>query len=245
MRRPVAWGDYASRLLSCALLFLTGFVLVANSPFAMRMRNDIPLSLWGFDGPQSIALIVAAVLSVIPLLAGPAFLGTFLTCGWLMSGMGAYWWTLIPWDEWITDSGFPTSTPPGLTDFILVAGPALVATLHVILARVSRLRRDAKERGVDEEETRRAAAAAFLTGGATLVLAFGLAAVLWLLLGGGLGSVQWGLVGLPALVVCAAVTCAAWAISTRRARKLALRRPSPDAADRAGRARSRGRRSPS
>ncbi|MEA3199805.1 MAG: hypothetical protein QOE90_1233 [Thermoplasmata archaeon] len=231
MRRPLPWGDYASRALSCALLFVTGFALLSESTFALRMRNDIPFSLGGLDGPQSIALIVAGVISVIPLLAGPAFLGVFLACGWLISGLGAYWWTTIPWDELLNDGQFPGGIPAGLLDYALVAGPAMIATLHVVLSRVSRLRSDARARGIDPDESRRAAAAAFLAGAGTLVAAFALSAVFWWLMASGALTSLGGLPrGVPALVLGAAVVCAGWALATKRVRLGRVRVPKVAAA---------------
>lgn len=215
--RPIPWLDYASRLLSCALLFATGFALLSTSTFALRMRNDVPLHIAGLTGPQSIALVISAALSVIPLLAGPAFLGALLVCGWLMSGMGAYWWTTIAWDNLIHESDFTSNVPPTFLNYALVAGPAVIATLHVVLARVSRLRRDCKARGVDPDEARVAAAASFLSGAGTLLVALALSATLWALLATGALTRLHGLpVGIPALLLCAAVVCAAWAIATRR-----------------------------
>lgn len=221
MKRPVAWGDYASRLLACALLFGSSFALLAQSTFAFRMRNDVPLTVSGMDGVHSLAFVLALALALVPLVAGPAFLRALLVCGWIASGIGSYWWTTVPWDELITDSNFPAQGfDPSLMDYVLAAGPALIATLYVILARVSRVRKECKERGVDHDEATRAAAAAFLTGAAALACSLAFAGALWALLAtGALRTAARAVpVGVPAILLAAALGGGAWILLSKRVR---------------------------
>jgi hypothetical protein len=216
--KPRAWGDYTSRGLASLLLFGAGFALFSTSTFVLRMRNDIPLSFAGLDGPQSLALILAGLLSIIPILMGRRFLGAFLVCGWIVTGIGGYWWTTIPWDELITDSDFPSSLAPGFWDYALVAGPALITTLYVVLARVSQVRADAKGRGIEAGEASRAASVAFLTGAVAIVLSLVFVTGMWMVLS--FGVPMWSRIplptGIPALLLCAAVVVLAWFVGTRR-----------------------------
>lgn len=215
-RRARPWGDYLLRALACLLLFATGFGLLSTSTFALRMRDDIPPFVPGLDGPQGLALVMALALSLIPLIAGRRFLRTYLLSSFLMSGIGAYWWSSIPWDELITDSDFPASHPPGVMDFALVASPVFLAAFYVALSRVSVVRVDYKNRGVDADEAKRAAAASFLAGAAALVVTTAMSLVLWLALANGWFLIDHPLKGVPAVVTAGGLVAAAWIVSGRR-----------------------------
>lgn len=227
------WTAYALRILSCALLFASGYVLLSGSTFGVRMREDLPSG--------AIALALSAVLSLLPLLFGRRFLGAFLVSAFLMSGIGAYWWTTIPWDEFIKDSGFPSGTPPGFADFLLVASPTLIAGFYATTSRASTLMADLKNRGADADEARRAAGQSFLSGAALLVLCAGLAAALWGLMA---SRVIFDLAapvptGVPAIVIVAALVTVAYALIANRLPPLdprAWRSPEKAAAAKAAKA---------
>lgn len=238
------WGDYALRIFCCALLFMSGYSLLLGSTFALRLRDDVP------GGVASVASLVAVVLSVLPLLAGRRFLGVFLFSSFLLSGIGAYWWTLIPWDELVAERNFVTSEPPDFWRYLHVASPLVVAVLYVAASRASRLRAEYLRRGADAHEVSRASAASFLAGMGALVVTMTLAGVLWMLLASGFVLRPPSVLprGLPMLLAAGAVVALVWALATGQLRKQPVardvRRPSKDAAGRAGLARSLGRRSP-
>lgn len=249
-RKPRPILDYLLRLVACVLLFGVGFGLLATSTFALRMRDDVPAFVPGLDGPQSIALVLSALLAFLPLVAGRRFLAVFIVSGLLVSGLGGYWWTSVPWDELITESNFPAPEPPELVDFAFVAAPVVIAAFYVAGARASQLRADYLRRGADRTEAAKASAAGYLSGVAAFTLASGLALLLWALLAEGtLLRVANGFPrGIPAFVFTAALGAIVYAILGNRVRRRALarvRRPSSGAAGRAAPERSPARKSPS
>lgn len=245
---PRPWGAYALRLLCSLLMFASGFALLAGSTFAMRMRPDVPGFVPGLSGPQSIALVLAAVLSLLPLLLGRRYLGALVVSAFLLSGLGAYWWTTVPWDELITASNFPTSQKPRLMDYALVASPAVIAGFYAVVSHASVLRADLRRRGAEREQAMRASCASFLAGAGLLVLGGAMTVGLWTLMASGaaFGLAPAGLRGVPAIIVASALVAVAYALVMPRTRGGAtLRRPWSAAARLAALARSRAQRSPS
>lgn len=218
MRTSRPWSAYALRLLCSGLLFASGYVLLAQSTFALRMRNDAPIGL--------LILVVAAVLSFLPLLFGRRFLAAFLVSGFLLSGIGAYWWTTIPWDEFIRDNGFPAARAPRMLDYALIASPAIVAAFYAAVSRPSLLRADLRNRGADPEEISRASCVSFVSGAALLVFCGALATLLWGLMASGLvfAAIAPIPTGIPALVIVAALVAVAWAIFARRVPRFRVRK---------------------
>lgn len=208
--RARPWSAYALRVLCSGLLFVTGYALLAGSTFALRMRGDLPV--------QTLVLALAAILAFVPLLCGRKFLGAFLVSAFLLSGIGAYWWTTIPWDEFIKDSGFPTSEKPQVLDYALVASPAILAAFYAAISRPSLLHADLKARGADPDEIRRAASISFLSGAALILVCGALAFTLWSLMAAGVvfAAVAPVPTGVPALVLVAALVTVAWALLARR-----------------------------
>lgn len=246
LARP--WLDYALRVLCCALLFVSGYLLLSGSTFALRMRNDVPGFVPGLNGPQSIALVLATVLAFLPILAPRRFLRAFMASSVLLAGIGGYWWTTIPWDELITDSGFPATTSPGLLDYALVASPAVLAAFYAVVSRPSRLRADLVNRGAEPAEALKAASASFLAGSALLVACGALAFGLWALMASGaiFEAVAPLPTGVPAIVIAAALVTVAYALLSGRVPLASLvRRPSSGARRPGVLARIRARRSPS
>lgn len=242
------WTDYMLRVLCCGLLFVSGFLLLAGSTFALRMRNDIPGFVPGLTGPQSISLALALVLAFAPLLSSKRFLARFMLSSFIVTGIGGYWWTTIPWDELITDSGFPATTAPGLIDYALVASPAVLTAFYAVVSRPSRLRADLLNRGAEPGEAARAASASFLAGAALLVACGGLAVGLWALMASGaiFEAVAPLPTGVPAIVLAAALVTVAYAlISGRVPLAGVVRRPSSAGGRPGVLARIRARRSPS
>lgn len=203
MKRPRPWGDYSLRVLACVLLLVTGYVLVSRSTFGLRLRDDVPPFIPGLGGAEGAALVLAAVLATLPLLMGKRFLGAFLVSAFILTGIGAYWWTTIPWDELVTESDFATPDAPGLQDHLLVLAPAFIAAFYACVSRASVLRADYLARGAESDEARRAAAASFLAGTAALVMSSAMAgALMWMITRRELTGVP-GLRGVPALVAAA------------------------------------------
>lgn len=204
------WTAYALRILCCVLLFITGYVLLASSTFAVRMRQDVPAT--------AIALLLAALLGFMPLLNPRRFLRLMLVSAFLLSGIGGYWWTTIPWDEFVKDSGFPSRTPPTLTDYLLVAAPPLIAAFYAITSRASVLMADLKNRGADAHEIQRAAGTSFLSGAALLLVCASLAAALWTMMATGvlLRPAIPLPTGVPAVMLAAAVVTVGYAIVAKR-----------------------------
>lgn len=250
-RQARPWGDYLLRGLACILLFGSGFSLLATSTFALRMRDDVPPLVPGLAGVEGLAVIIAAVLAFIPLLMGRRFLGAFLVSAFLLSGIGAYWWTLIPWDELITESDFVTQTSPDWWRYFQVATPLVAAVLYVVASRSSRMRAEYRNRGADPSEISHAAASSFLAGMGVLVVTLAFTGGLWQLLATGalLAPPPWVPRGIPALVMAAALVALAWALMSKRVgldgTPAWVTRPWTAAAGLAARARSRGRKSPS
>lgn len=214
------WSAYALRILCSSLLFISGYLLLVNSTFALRLRNDVPV--------HGIVIGVAAVLSFFPLLLGRRYLGGLLVSAFLLAGIGGYWWTTIPWDEFVKDSGFPATERPDLLDYALVASPAIIAAFYAAVSRPSLLRADLKNRGADLDEIRRAASVSFLSGAALLVFCGALAFALWALMSTGLVfRAVAPVTGVPALILVAALVTVAWALLTRRVPRFRLRARSP------------------
>lgn len=251
MKRAVPWGDYALRALACILLFISGALLTMQSTFALRLRSDVPATVSGFDAGQGIALAITAALSLVPLLFGRRFLGAFLVSAFIITGIGAYWWTTIPWDELVTESDFTAGRAPRVIDYALTLAPVFIAAFYAAVSRASVLKADYLRRGADADEARRAAAASFLAGSAALVLSTLLTAALVALLASGMLRGIPGLVGVPALVVVGLLVVLAYIFGSGSfvvGRKAAKARPE-DAkreADAAGKAATgRRRRAPS
>lgn len=200
------WSAYALRILCCALMFVSGYALLTESTFAVRMRNDLPVG--------GIVIALAGALAFFPLLTGRHYLGALLVSAFILSGMGAYWWTTIPWDELIKDSGFPTTLKPTILDYALVASPAIIAAFYGVVSRPSVLRADLKERGADAHEARRAAVTSFLSGATLLVVCGALAGALWWLMASGLIFNAFAPMptGVPALVIVSALVVVAYAL---------------------------------
>lgn len=204
MKNARPWGDYVLRILACLLLAVTGFILVAKSTFALRLRDDVP------GGAQTVALALTAVLSLLPLAFRKRFLGAFLVSAFLLTGIGAYWWTTIPWDELVTESDFTAGTPPRTLDYALTLAPVFIAAFYAAVSRASILRADYLRRGADPDEARHAAAASFLAGAVALVLSTVMTAILVAALASGAVQGLPGLVGVPALIVAALLVVLAY-----------------------------------
>lgn len=234
------WGDYAFRLVACALLFASAFGLLAQSTFAHRLRDDM--------APTTLALAIAGVLALVPLLFGRRFLGAFLVSAFLATLTGAYWWTKVSWDELVSESNFNVVEPAGLWDYVLVATPAMVAVFYVAASRASRLKAEYRNRGVDPSQVTRAACASYLAGVFVFLVVTALSLGFWIVLASGALFDAFALMptGVPAIVLAAAALTAAIALGAGRLPKprLPLTRPSKDAAGRGALARTRGRKSP-
>lgn len=242
-RRP--WGDYAFRVLACALLFVSAYGLLAQSTFAHRLRDDAGVA--GLSGAQAIALVLAAVLAFLPLLAPRRFLGAFLWSGGVATLVGAYWWTKVSWDELVSESNFNVMEPPGLADYVLVATPALIAVFYVAASRASRLKAEYRGRGVDERQVTRAACASYLHGVVVFLAVTAISLGFWAVLTSGalFGVFSLMPTGVPAIVLAAAALTAGIALGAGRLPTPKLTRPSKDGEGRGVLARIRGRRSPS
>lgn len=204
------WTAYLLRILSCLLMFLSAYALLSGSTFALRMRNDLPV--------QTLVLAVSALLAFFPLLLARGFLGGLLVSAFLVAGLGGYWWTTVPWDELVKDSGFPTPKRPALLDYALVASPAVVAAFYAVVSRPSVLRADLKNRGADMDEIRRASAASFFSGAMLLVVCGGLSVALWALMASGLVFAAFAPIptGVPAIILVAALVTVAYGLLARR-----------------------------
>lgn len=235
------WADYAARVLACALLFVSAFGLLAQSTFASRLRDDAP------GGSFALALALAGVLALLPLLFGKRFLGAFLVSGFLASGIGAYWWTRVSWDELVTESNFTADAPPGLADYVLVAAPALLALFYVAASRASRVKAEYRNRGVDPRQVTRAACVSYLAGVVVFLAVTAVSLAFWALLASDALFEAAAAVptGVPALVLAAAALTVGIALGAGRFPRPTLRRPSRVAAGLAALARILTRRSPS
>ena len=244
------WGDYAFRVLACALLFGSAFGLLSESTFAYRLRDDAPAA-GGLTGSQTLALAIAATLAILPLLAGKRFLGVFLASSFVAAGMGSYWWTKVSWDELVTETDFTVSEGATVWDYTLVALPALVAVFYVAASRASRLRAEYRARGLDEEQVRRAAWSSWIAGVGLFLGVTAMSLAFWSVLASGVlfATMSQFPTGVPALVAAAALLTVAIALGAGRLPKpdppSFLTRPWRAAAGLAARARSRGRKSPS
>lgn len=221
--RSRPWSAYLLRVLCSVLMFVSGYILLGSSTFALRLRNDVPV--------QSIVVALAGVLSFLPLLLGRKYLGGLLVSAFLLSGIGGYWWTTIPWDAFIKDSGFPAQEAPDLLDYALVASPAVICAFYAAVSRPSVLSADLKNRGADADEIGRAACVSFLSGAALLVLCGALAFALWALMSTGIVFAAAAFVptGIPALVLVAALGAVSWALFTRRLPRFRHRSAPPEA----------------
>lgn len=205
------WSAYLLRILCSTLLFISGYALLANSTFALRLRGDVPV--------HAIVIVVAALLSYLPLAFGRRYLGMMLVSAFLISGIGAYWWTTIPWDEFFKENDFVTEQKPRILDYALVASPAVIAAFYAAVSRASLLRADLKNRGADADEVARAASASFLSGAMLLLVCGALAGALWALMATGLVFRAFAPIptGIPALIFVAALVAVAWLLLTQRA----------------------------
>lgn len=204
------WLAYALRILCCALMFLSAYSLLVGSTFAMRMRQDFPV--------QSLVVALSVILAFSPLLAGRRYLGALLISAFLISGIGGYWWTTIPWDEFVKDSEFPTAQRPGFLEYALVATPAVVAAFYAVVSRPSLLRADLVNRGVEPQEIRSAMTMSFLSGAALLVFCGGLTMVMWQLMSSGIVFAALAPIpqGIPAIILVAALASVAYALLAGR-----------------------------
>ncbi|HUR67721.1 MAG TPA: hypothetical protein VM370_00615 [Candidatus Thermoplasmatota archaeon] len=238
MKKSRPWSAYLLRLVCCALLFGSAYSLLSQSTFTLRMRNDFPVG--------TLVLAVSAAVAFLPILFGKRYLGALVASAILVSAIGGYWWTTIPWDELVKDSGFPATTRPQLLDYVMVAAPAIVVAFYAIASRPSTLHTDLTNRGADPDEIRSAAATSFLAGAALLVVCGALAFALWWLMAGGAMFAAMGRVpvGIPALVLVAALGTVAYAIFAGRLPRPALRKPrAPVAAAPSGEGRAAKKRS--
>lgn len=219
MSKARPWSAYLLRILCSVLMFLSGYALLASSTFAYRLRDDVPV--------QAILLALSAFLAFLPLAFGRRYLGALLVSAFLLSGIGAYWWTTIPWDEFFKESNFATEQKPRLMDYALVASPAIVCAFYAAVARASLLRADLTNRGADPDEVARAASASFLSGAVLLVVCGALAAALWTLMATGLVFVAVAPIptGVPALILVAALVSVAWLLLSQRAPRSRPRAP--------------------
>lgn len=204
MKDARPWGDYGLRVLACLMLGVTGYVLVAQSTFGLRLRDDVP------GGVQTVAIVLTTVLSLLPLAFRKRFLGAFLVSAFLLTGIGAYWWTTVPWDELVTESDFTAGRPPKPLDYALSMAPVFIAAFYAAVSRASVLRADYLRRGADADEARRAAAASFLAGATALVLSTAMTGLLVAALATGAVQGVRGLVGLPAIVLAGLVIVLAY-----------------------------------
>ena len=207
-RNAIPWGDYLLRVVACLLLAVTGFILVAQSTFALRLRDDVP------GGARTVGLVLTGVLSTLPLLFRKRFLGAFLVSSFILTGVGAYWWTTIPWDELVTESDFTAGRPPGPLDYALTLAPVFIAAFYAAVSRASVLRADYLRRGADPAEAKRAAAASFLAGAVALVLSTVMTAALVAALASGVVSGVDSIVGIPALVLAGLLIVLAYVLGS-------------------------------
>lgn len=236
--RPIArrpWTSYALRVLCCVLMFLSGYALLSGSTFALRMRGDLPV--------KSIVVVLAGFFAFFPLARPRHYLRWLIVAAFVFTLIGGYWWTTIPWDELIKDSGFPTAQKPTLIDFALVATPAIVVAFFVVASRPSIMHADLRARGADADEALAAAAVSFLAGAVLLVICGALAIAMWLFMSAGLASALAAPIprGVPALIVVGALGTLSYAILARRLP--GLKHPWVEAARRAAARGTRGRRS--
>ena len=210
MAKARPWSAYALRLVCSGLMFVSGFLLLTNSTFALRLRGDAPVT--------ALVLALAALLAFLPLALGRRYLGGMMVSAFLLAGIGGYWWTTIPWDELIKESEFGATTRPTILDYALVASPAVVCAFYAAVSRASLLRADLKNRGADADEISRAASASFLAGSALLVVCGGLAVALWTLMASGLvfRAAAPLPTGVPALIIVGALLTVAYALFAKR-----------------------------
>lgn len=235
-------GDVALRVIFCVLLGAVGFMLLLQSTFAWRMLDHpVPTA---HPASVVVSLVLALWLAALPLLARQRFLGAYLVSGFLLSGIGAYWWTRVPWDALVTRSDFHVGAAPTFADFAMVAAPAVLAIAAWATLVPGRTQARLLAAGIAPSEARQAGAAARLCGAGAFLAAVALAAAMWAAFAYGLPAVASSSIsGLPALVAAGALVALASAAWGRRIRF--VRRPSTRAAGRAGPAQSRERRWPS
>jgi len=180
--RPIsdAGLERTVRVVASIGLFLSATHLLMRSTFRMRLRDDIPAILPGVSGVESAILVLGLILAIVPLLAGRRFVPAFLMSAFIATGLGAYWWTRVPWDELITESDFATTSPPGLLDFLLVASPLLVFAAAWALIAPLRQAADWTARGVDAAEAERTGRSSTTAGALLVVAALAAPAGVWL-----------------------------------------------------------------
>lgn len=213
-RAPRAWGEIGLRVLFSALLLFAGYQLLAQSTFAWRLREDVPA------GVGTIIFGFSAFFAFLPLLMGRRYLGAYLLSGLMFSALGAYWWTMIPWEEVVTETNFTITDPPRLQDYLLVASPAALAAAYVALSRWSRMRADLLGRGADVDQVRRAAAASFLGGAVALLAAAAASGAFVALLAAGLPQRAAALpAGVPVVVLSVLLVAGVLQLYGRRSRR--------------------------
>lgn len=154
------------RILFCVLLLLASHALIAQSPYAVRLHDGLPVPV------DLLVVALATVLALAPLLARRRFLGAYMLSAGLVSAVGGYWFTLVPWDRvLLTRQSFGLHLPQGWGDYLLVALPMFLATSYAALSRWSRIREDLLSRGADTDQVRHAAASSFLAGAGALCVA--------------------------------------------------------------------------
>ncbi len=196
-RRPYA--DYAARLLTCLLLFAAGYQLLARSPIAWRLREDVP------GGVSGVLMIMAALVAFPPLLARKRFLGACLFASILLSAFGSHWWTRIQWEEVVTESNFALDATPRFNDYLLAMTPMVVTISYLALSSWSRIRADLLTREADRDQAAHAAASSFLNGSFSLVVSLAAGIAFAALLASGLLSYgiphAWGVIAFVSAMV--------------------------------------------
>lgn len=171
-----------ARLGSCAALAAAGYALLSRSTFAARLRDDVPALVPGLTGPESVALALGLMLGFLPMWSERQRLPLYLVAAFLLSGIGAYGWTGVPWDELITEGNFNVAGAPLLRHFALVSLPAALVGAELALARTSGMLDDQLARGADRPEALAAARASRAGALAFTLACMALASVLWLFL---------------------------------------------------------------
>lgn len=208
--RARPWFAYGLRVFCSSLMFLTAYGLLVSSTFATRMRDDFPV--------QMLVIALSAILAFFPLLMWRRYLGALLVSAFLISGIGGYWWTTIPWDELIKDSGFPATLKPDILDYALIASPTVVAAFYAVVSRPSMLRADLRNRGADPDEIRSVTSMSFLAGAALLLFCGALSVAMWAFMSTGLAFAALAPIprGVPALVIVGALATVAYALLADR-----------------------------
>lgn len=209
--------DRFARVAASLGLFAVTFVLLDRSPFRSRLREDVPSVVPGLPGVEGLVLVAALVLATAPLLAGRRFVGAFLVSSFFASGIGAHWWTLLPWEDLVKESRFPGAEPPGLTGYLMVASPILILAAYCAVAAPLRMLADWEARGVDPSEAVRAAQGTAAAGVAALGGSLVLVVVMWFALSRGVQTVLVGVLpgGVSLAAGVAFAGAAAWIFRER------------------------------